>query len=1363
MSHVSEQACQGSTSEVDQSTAAVVELNEVGTRETDTGRNPFVQEKLTKLVGSAPVVSLKLGGVQATLLLDSGSMVSTVSEDFFEKHLRSRTGDPKDGLHFLKLKGANGLDIPYIGYIEVDVEFEGQTIPNRGILVQKGSPGGQSGILGTNVLDQLECFQDWLKEIRAGRKSTVITSAPVRVAGRNRIRVPAESVVNVAATGPISDDAVMVEPLEYPIAGSGTVVSTLVQPMRGDYIVQIMNIGATDIWLRPRMMIGMASTVDLTLERLVDFIEVDGEMVIKELGGELPTLEVTCNSVEAEIPQVVRALMEDIRKCCPKLSEEQLKLAENLLIRRQAAFSKDEDDTGYTESAWMRIPLTDNQVVKGRYTRINPVYFQEVKDHLMKQLQQNIIRNSQSPYSSAIVMARKKSGSLRLCVDYRQLNQKIVKDSYPLPRIHECMDHMAGSDTYSAVDLRGAYLQVPIVEEDRHKTAFTTPMGLFEYNRMPFGLCHSPAVFQRMMNSIFQSELMEKLLILLDDILIFSCGFEEHLERLDMVLQRLIDHGLKAEPAKCKLFREEVAYSGHRISRHGVSTDPDKVSAVADWPTPKNASELLTFLCTVGYYRRYIPHFSQRTTCLYKLVHQDPNRGKKKKPGRKWNSTDPVVWEWTQECQDAFEDLKTALVTAPILGFADFSKPFIVETDGSYKGLGGVLSQWQDKKLKVISYASRALKGAERNHIRYSSMKLELLALKWAVTEKFRDYLLGATFTVYTDNNPLKYVMTSAKLKAVEQKWVGELSRFNFEIRYRPGKENANADALSRRPHPEVPEDFGEMDPDEVASVMGVTTIPEDLRAELLRASLLTVNAEVTEISVADVQGGSHPLPRISQEELHTLQVQDSVIGRVIQYVQSGTRPRTKDIKYEVKDVKTVLRQYERLVLKGDLLYRSSTDPKTRETTLQLVLPQSLRSKVLQDLHDGMGHQGMERTEALVRQRCYWPGMQKDIQNWISNCKRCAVAKPPQRQIRTPMESITASRPLEMLTTDFTLMETASNGLENVLVLTDVFTKFSVAVPTRNQTASTTAKAMVREWFLRYGVPEKIHSDQGRNFEAQIVQELYKLYGIKKSHTTPYHPRGNGVCERFNRTLHNLLCTLEPEQKRKWPEHIQTVVAYYNSTPHHATGYEPFYLMFGRKSRLPTDLLLGVTEETKSSDWISEHTQRLQKAYDQAQKNLSQDRENRKRYYDKAAQDWSIEEGSAVYLKDHSRQGRNKIGDYYSPEEYTVIARRGHVYDVKQKNGKGKVKTVNRKELKLAPQGANDIETQTKPVVQKKRHRRPRTRQQEQEQQRETLSSEESEAEYGLIVEPRQLRRTTRVGAGRHRNPFNEPRSVLSR
>ncbi|KAJ8390423.1 hypothetical protein AAFF_G00103580, partial [Aldrovandia affinis] len=280
------------------------------------------------------------------------------------------------------------------------------------------------------------------------------------------------------------------------------------------------------------------------------------------------------------------------------------------------------------------------------------------------------------------------------------------------------------------------------------------------------------------------------------------------------------------------------------------------------------------------------------------------------------------------------------------------------------------------------------------------------------------------------------------------------------------------------------------------------------------------------------------------------LQNADPVLGAFLQFWRRNRVPDKQERLTLSNPVRELVRQWNRVVEREGLLYRRTLRPDGGEEVYQLLLPVSLREEVLQQLHQGHGHQGVERTTDLVRQRCYWPGLYQDVKDWCKQCDRCALAKPVHPTVRTPMGHLLASRPNQILAIDFSLLERARDGREQVLVMTDVFSKFTQAVPTRDQRASTVAGVLVREWFYRFGVPARIHSDQGRNFESQLIQQLCSFYGVQKTHTTPYHPQGNGQCERFNRTLHSLLQTLPPAKKLDWPNYLPHVTFSYNTTIH---------------------------------------------------------------------------------------------------------------------------------------------------------------------------------------------------------------------
>ena len=427
-----------------------------------------------------------------------------------------------------------------------------------------------------------------------------------------------------------------------------------------------------------------------------------------------------------------------------------------ILRENKSIFSRSEDDIGCTSVIEHDILTTDEVPVKQPDRRIPPQLQPEVRKHLQKWMKQGVIRESTSPYGQQLVIVKKKDGGLRLCCDFRQLNQKTFKDAYPLPRVQEVLEAVKGAKWYSVMDLVSGYLQVPLAERCKHKTAFRALGQLFEFEKMPFGVCNGPATFSRLMSKCFGDLNLIWLIIFLDDLLLYSKTIDEMLERLEIVFKRLGDFGLKIKPSKVHLFQREVCHLGYKISEEGISTDPDKISAITGWNTPDNDKELHSFLGLAGYYRRFVKNFAQIAKPLYDIL--NTNRSKKR---CKTTEQDKKTFKekWTSKCQQSFETLKQKLTTAPILGYPDFSLPFILEIDASLEGLGAVLSQKQSNGPVVLAYASRSLKPAEQNMKNYSSMRLELLGLKWAVTEKFKEYRSShqgnAGFELVINNNQL--------------------------------------------------------------------------------------------------------------------------------------------------------------------------------------------------------------------------------------------------------------------------------------------------------------------------------------------------------------------------------------------------------------------------------------------------------------------------------------------------------------------------------------------------------------------------------------------------------------------------------
>lgn len=1224
-------------------------------------------------MGTCPRAEVKINGRKVEALLDTGSPISIVDEGTF----RQLCGDGGPTLvaadQILRVTAVNGLEVPYVGYFEADVEVGGQTISNRGILVSKttGTPSPEPILLGMNVLDHVRDLPGLLKRKISGF---------ARVARGQPAYIPPKSAMAVRVTGVgnpgrgENPTTVLVEGLTDAIPRGLIVANTLSHTRGGTFLVKMANLTDEPVTLRPGTRVGTVQGVKAEVSHGRVGVDVQCNRI-----------HVTVNRINDPFPShgpVTLTCPVDVSQSeCSARERQQL---EALVRANSDMFLQDDHDLGYTERVRHGMRLRDDKPVASTFRRVPPTQLQEVKEHIQTLLAKNIIQPSQSPYAAPVVVVRKKNNEIRLCCDYRGINAKTIPDAYPLPRIDDSLDALGGAQLFSTLDLASGYYQVAMKEEDREKTAFITPFGLYEYRRMPMGLSTAPATFQRLMQTTMNDMAFQILLVYLDDLLVYSKTFDEHLERLQRVFNRLREVGLKLNPQKCHFARRKVEYLGYTVSGKGIATSEEKIKAVRCWPTPTTLRDVRSFLGFASYYRRFVKDFAKLARPLHELVSKAYQQGATSK--RKSKTAD-IRAMWDDNCSEAMKRLQDALTTAPILGYADFTLPFILETDASMSGLGAVLSQQQDGGMRVIAYASRSLRPTEKNMKNYSSMKLELLALKWAMSEKFRHYLLGASTVVYTDNNPLSHLQ-NAKLGAVEQRWAAELAGFNFTVKYRSGKSNANADALSRQPveKPQgCPEEWTAVSCAQAIQPVfsGETSVCRDTVPELGEIAEKVTPAGMPE----EWKGVASPFPSLDLEQLRRTQQEDEALAAVWPLVMQKRAPTKKEIRNFPPKAGVLAGQRKRLKVDGGILLRERIDPSTGPMT-QVVVPEALQATLLHLIHDQCGHQGAERTLQLLRQRVYWPHMHLDVDQWCRRCDRCQHAKKPPTTTHTPMGSLLASKPLEVVCIDFTQLEPASDGRENVLVMTDVFTKYTIAVPTRDQTAETVAKTLVKQWFVHYGIPQRIHSDKGRCFESDIVRQLCLHYGIEKSRTTSYNPAGNGQCERFNRTMHDRLKTLTQEHKYRWTQHLDEVAYVYNCTPHSSTGFSPFYLMFGREPRLPIDVFLPEHSpewvNQTPSGWLRDHLHRLRLAHDKAGESLRRSAAKRKEAQDQGSTEPDLRTGDVVVTRLH-HQGRCKIQDVWGERTFSVTAvpgPSGGPYTIRPTDGGDAPKRVTRKEIR---------------------------------------------------------------------------------
>ena len=746
---------------------------------------------------------------------------------------------------------------------------------------------------------------------------------------------------------------------------------------------------------------------------------------------------------------------------------------------------------GTTSAAFHNIP-TKGSAIRVPPRRVPAHYRSEVERQIDDMLNQGVIEESSSPWMAPAVFVPKKSGEVRICIDYRELNKQSVRDSYPLPLPDEVQDRLAGSKVFSTIDLHSGYWQLPVAPADREKTAFCPGpgMGLYQFCRMPFGLSGAPGSFQRLMDSILRG--LPFVLTYIDDILIHSATEELHKEHLHQVFARLQEAGLTLRGKKCHIGVPQVYYLGNVFSGAGMQPDHGKIQAVQEWPLPQNVTALKQFLGLASYYRRYVENFATIAAPLHVLTQKN------------------VPFHWNQACDTAFSMLKGKLVEFPVLTYPNFAVdagPFMLQTDASAVGVGAVLEQ----DGHVIAYFSRALTKSEKQ---YSVIQQECLAAV-AAMKQFRHYLLGRHFTLVTDHAPLQW-LSAQKMEGLLCRWALAMQEYNFTIVYRTGSSNGNADALSRGP------------------------------------MLHTIKS--TPVAITSAKGINNSLQLAQQE--------DSILQQVHKALSTSTdKPTDKHL--HQSPLKRYYQLWHQLSITDGIICRTyKPDPSMDAVTVPL-LPPSQRQGTLHLCHDvpSAGHLGIAKTLKRVQQEAYWVGMARDVHSYCTNCTVCQRAKLPSPP-RAPLVNTPIGKPWQMLAIDILEVPVSSRNNRYLLVIMDYFTKWAEAVPLPNQKATSITKAIIK-LCSSFGIPDVIHSDQGRNFESCLFREMLTAFGIEKSRTTAYHPQGDGMVERFNRSLLQLL-RCYTQQEEDWEQYLPLVLYAYCTAPHSSTGISPFQLMFGR-------------------------------------------------------------------------------------------------------------------------------------------------------------------------------------------------------
>lgn len=713
----------------------------------------------------------------------------------------------------------------------------------------------------------------------------------------------------------------------------------------------------------------------------------------------------------------------------------------------------------------------------GQYP-LSPEKKKALNDELDRMLELDVVTPSGSPWNNPVLLVKKANGDWRFCLDCRKLNAVTKGDAYAIPYMPQILDSLKEAKYLSSIDLSSSFWQIPLQTESQDKTSFTVPgRGIFKFKVMPFGLCGAPARQQRLMDRLlghgFCSDVDNgTVYCYVDDIIICSSDFQTHLLLLKRVFDKLKEANLSINLAKSKFFRSSIKYLGYVVDEFGLRTDPEKVSAILNFPTPTSSREVKMFLGTCSWYRRFIRNFSTIAAPLNKLTCS----GKNAPP-----------FSWSEEAEESFNTLKNALVTAPVLAVPDFDKPFTVHCDASSYGLGGMLSQEIEGHDHPIAFVSRSLNKAERN---YSATEREALAVLFSV-EKFEPYLGSRPFKVVTDHSSLKWFTKLENPSGRLARWFCRLSQFDFQVEHRKGTDNVVPDALSR----------------------------------LMDTNTINVINSVEDEWFDKIFNGckSHPL------NFPNFCVKD---GNLYRYSKS---------KYNLLS----------------------------EFDWKLVVRKGQRDTIIRENHcePTAAHLGVFKTHRRLCLRYYWPGMYKDIVDFIKCCDTCAAYKPSQKAAPGLMgQSKVCHRPFQVLSIDIVgPMPRSRSGFVYLLVVTCCFSKYCLIFPMRRATCAEVVKNLEQRVILVHGVPETVIADNGVQFTGSEFRQMLERYKVPKLHFTPrYTPQVNLV-ERYNKTIMTAVASYVKDNHRTWDEKLPKIQLAINSAVNESTGFSPFFLVHARE------------------------------------------------------------------------------------------------------------------------------------------------------------------------------------------------------
>lgn len=873
------------------------------------------------------------------------------------------------------------------------------------------------------------------------------------------------------------------------------------------------------------------------------------------------------------------------------MNEEEKKALDELIHENKEVLYNETEKLSFTHKIKHKIRTTDNLPIHVKSYRYPQIFETEIQKQVKIMLRDGIIKESISPYTAPVWVVPKKADAsgtkkFRLVIDYRKLNEKTINDKYPIPEITDILDKLGRARYFSTIDLVSGFHQIQLDEEDREKTAFSVNSGKYEFTRMPFGLKNAPATFQRVMDCILRDFIGVCCFVYMDDIIIFSTSMEQHKLHLDTILKRLKEAGLKIQLDKCEFFRKEAQFLGHTVTEDGVRPNEDKIKVIRSWPLPKNIKEIRQFLGTLGYYRRFIRDFAKLVKPLTKLLRKD------------------IDFEITPEIEECFQKCKEILVRDPILIYPDFSKEFMLTTDASDYAIGAVLSQGTPGKDRPIAFASRTLNVTEE---KYSTTEKELLAIVWAV-KHFKPYLYGRRFKLVTDHKPLIYSLTNSNSKII--RWKLDLSEFDYEISYKPGKQNVVADALSRiRTEDEV--NANTSSEDDLETIHSADTSDDYFINCTERAINLFRTQLIFKIGNIDTDLHEEVFPKFNRYTIVKPQYTETDL---VHAFKNYLNPKgVSCIKAPVSLLQLIQETYKNH-FSANKIFKVFIS----EKLLEDIRRDTEQDELIAKTHE-YGHRGIKENKKQILQKYFFPELDKKLKIFINSCDTCKRSKYDRKPPKLIQKSTFGDTVFDRVHIDVFFMKG-----QKWLTIVDSFSKFANAIPLPTRTI-VDMKRTITEHIRQFGRPKTIVCDQEPSFKSIDFIGFLSDLNIEIHHASSSH--ANGIVERFHSTLIELYRTLHPKFKDlNTNEIVNILVDIYNNTFHSAINQKPRDVVFNSSS-------------STNHEEITEHFNKIQSA---VKIELNKRKINHEEKFADKETPKNLNDNEIIYIKNGQRLNKDK-------------------------------------------------------------------------------------------------------------------------